>query len=272
MQGFRPEINLLLSCARTALDKVITGRIRHLLEGEINWAYLLRMSRAHGIIPLLYRNLKATSADLVPPTIMEELQTEFRINAKRNYLLIGELFKILTLFNSNEIPALPFKGPVLGSSFYGDLALRPFCDLDILLRKKDIPQAKDLLLSRGYRLNFSLTPKQEIAFLHAHSEYSFIHEKSHILVELQWEILPSREFPLAYDLETPWKRLESTSLEGRIVPALSSEDLLLALCLHGAKHCWERLIWICDLAELIRVHKGIDWELVFEQASRQNLR
>ena len=39
----------------------------------------------------------------------------------------------------------------------------------------------------------------------------------------------------------------------------SPEDLLLLLCLHGAEHGWDRLNWVCDLTEFVRVHEGIAW-------------
>ena len=34
----------------------------------------------------------------------------------------------------------------------------------------------------------------------------------------------------------------------------SAEDLLFSLCVHGSRHLWERLGWICDVAELISRH------------------
>jgi len=40
----------------------------------------------------------------------------------------------------------------------------------------------------------------------------------------------------------------------------------LVLCVHGSKHRWGRLGWICDVAGLIRVYEGIDWELVVHRA------
>lgn len=58
------------------------------------------------------------------------------------------------------------------------------------------------------------------------------------------------------------------ALAGETVLSFHPEDLLLILCVHGAKHYWARLNWICDIAELIRGHQGIHWERVMEQAVR----
>ncbi len=47
---------------------------------------------------------------------------------------------------------------------------------------------------------------------------------------------------------------------------LSSEDLLLFLCVHGAKHLWLNLGWICDIARLLAAEKNLAWDKILEQA------
>jgi hypothetical protein len=47
---------------------------------------------------------------------------------------------------------------------------------------------------------------------------------------------------------------------------LAPEDLLLALCAHGAKHFWARLGWICDVSELIGAQNDIVWPRVLTRA------
>ena len=79
--------------------------------------------------------------------------------------MTGELLRLLTLFESAGIPAIPYKGPLLASLVYGKIARRQFCDLDILVRKRGFPKARRLLLSQDYRPMFSLTPAQEARYL-----------------------------------------------------------------------------------------------------------
>ena len=45
-------------------------------------------------------------------------------------------------------------------------------------------------------------------------------------------------------------------------------DLFIYLCLHGSRHSWERLSWICDLNELINSKKDIDWKQISYDAKR----
>jgi hypothetical protein len=44
------------------------------------------------------------------------------------------------------------------------------------------------------------------------------------------------------------------------------EDELVLICIHGAKHFWERLIWIADVAALVSRQSSMDWERAAESA------
>jgi hypothetical protein len=44
--------------------------------------------------------------------------------------------------------------------------------------------------------------------------------------------------------------------------------LLLILCVHASKDAWERLRYVCDVAELVHTHRDMDWRRVVERAGR----
>ena len=50
-------------------------------------------------------------------------------------LMSAELIRIMKLLEKNDIKALAFKGPVLSQMVYGDITLRQYVDLDVLIRK-----------------------------------------------------------------------------------------------------------------------------------------
>ena len=54
----------------------------------------------------------------------------------------------------------------------------------------------------------------------------------------------------------PRERLEEVATAGTTFRTLPADVLLVALCVHGAKHVWERLGWIVDVAELIAAAPG----------------
>jgi len=76
-----------------------------------------------------------------------------------------------------------------------------------------------------------------------------------------------RDFSFPLDTDELWERLEPICLADRKLLTLSPEDVLLILCVHGAKHLWTYLGGVCDVAELIRAHPAMNWARVLEQAS-----
>ena len=240
-------------------------RIRALLREDLDWIYLFRLALLHGMMPLLYWHLGSVCPDAVPEASLAALRKHFHKNVQRNLLLTSELLTLLDLLTLHGISAIPYKGPILAASVYGNLALRYFSDLDLLVRKQDMAKAKDLLVTEGYRLDHPLNKVQEAAYIRFQAHLPFSSHDGQSFVDLHSSFTPSYyAFPL--DLERLWERLGPNLFGGREVLTLSPEDLLLILCVHGAKHLWARLAWICDIAEIIRVHGEIDWGQVMDQA------
>src|SRR5262245_9947230 len=129
-----PQENELLLCsARVVFDPGQTERCAKLFEQPLNWEYLLRMSYRHSTWPLLCWHANRLGPVGVPPAILDQLRDEFLWNAQHNLVLTGELLQLLQLFEGEGIRALSFKGPTLTAFAYGNLALRVFNDLDLLV-------------------------------------------------------------------------------------------------------------------------------------------
>src|SRR5262245_55680778 len=142
--------NLLLCCARTNADDRVVARLRELAAAEVDWEYLFQLARRHSIIPLLYVQLEQHASDLVRPPVLTKLKKHYLENSARNALLTGELCRLINLFRDEGIDAIAYKGPVLAQFAYGNLALRRFVDLDVIVRKSDVLQAREILLNEGY--------------------------------------------------------------------------------------------------------------------------
>ncbi len=262
----RPEVRLLLCCARVRKDQSVAAEIEALLQENPDWTHLLQMARRHAMVPLLYWHLGDTPPGSVPEAHLSEMQASFRANNLRNLLLTRELLRVVRAFESEGVPIIPYKGPVLTTSAYGNLALREFVDLDVLVHKHDIPQSKRLLSLLGYLQQDELTKGQEAAFLHRDCEYHFApNGEDRDLVELHWQITP-RTFSFLLDVESLWERLETASLGSAAVLSLSAEDLLLILCAHGCAEFWHQLRLICDVAELVQAREALDWDTLVHRA------
>ncbi|HYJ84900.1 MAG TPA: nucleotidyltransferase family protein [Pyrinomonadaceae bacterium] len=261
LEEMPPEIALLLACGRTQVSEEIANRIRALAQRSPDWDLLIQTSLTHGLMPLLYENLKAYASDLVPQASLNKLKGLHEMTSARSILLTAELIRILSLFESKGLPAMPYKGPSIAISIYGRLGLRQFIDLDILVRKQDVWDCQELLISLGYQPHFNITRRQLPAFLKLGYVQMFTRDNGMSVVELHWGIA-SRFFMFDLDTERFWSRLVHMDLMGKQVLSPAPPDLLLILCVHGAKDMWERLEWICGIAELVRKHDDLDWDSV----------
>lgn len=257
------EFELLCACSGVELSLERIGRIANCTASEINWDELLRQAEHHGVAPLLARNLRAHGRG-VPANIEQSLRSGFEANIRRNLWFASELVRILQHFDEKAIRTVPYKGPVLAESVYGDLALRRFSDLDFLVAPSDFSRAKQALGELGYEPSVSLTPAAERMVLQTGYELSFDSAAGKYLVELQWGLLP-HFYSVDLSANDLLQRSGRTVLGGKEVPSLSPEDLLLVLCLHAAKHLWMRLIWISDIAETLR-SQTLDYGVVFSRA------
>jgi hypothetical protein len=220
---------------------------------------------------LLFYHLRTLPPEFLPADGFIQLSDYFQHNIKRNLVLTGEMLKLLKLFEASGIHAIPWKGPSLAASVYGDIGLREFVDLDFLVQREQVAPARDVLISQGYRPDYQLTGSWEEAFLRYQCEHVFYHEENREIVEIQWAIVP-RYFSLPMDYNRLWERLEPVSFNSNQAMTLSAEDLLLVLCIHGSKHAWQRLEWICGVAELARAKKEINWARVMERAAQVRAR
>ena len=271
----REEFRLLLLCARTRVDRQQRELIRSLARKPLDWEFILDKAQPHALIPLLYRNLNAFCADLVPAAVLQRLESDNRINAERNLRNTTELLRVLHIMESAGISAVPYKGPALAAVAHGDIALRKFWDLDILVQTRDIIPAKSLLISNGYEWHPTkgqVTGHNEARNFDFWNEYNFVHTDNNAMIDLHWRIT-SQRFPFEVDLENMWERLVPVHLLEEEIQTFPAEDLLLFLCVHGGKDMWwKRIGWICDIAELLTSHPDLDWSYCLELATHTGAR
>ena len=121
---------------------------------------------------------------------MQKVRDDFQHNTARNLLLITELCRVLEEFEEHGIAAIPYKGPALALQVYGDLKLRSFVDLDLLVRPGDATRAGALLIARGYRPHLDLSPAQESLLSRSECDRVYLREGRNIVLELHWAVAP----------------------------------------------------------------------------------
>jgi len=261
----KAEHKLLLCCARTTTATDVIGRLREVAAKDLDWEYLFLLARRHAVVPLLYIQLERHASDVVPQEILRKLKQHYLENSARNTVLTAELCRLIGLFAAAGIEAIPYKGPALASIAYDNLALRRFVDLDVIVRKDDVLKAREILLDEGYASTKSLSLAQQEVLLRTQHNMQFARDNRRLIVELHWEVAPQL-FASSVSVERLWQDLVSIEINGTRVKTLSPDDLLFSLCVHGSRHLWERLSWICDVAELISRHT-FNWTRLLERAA-----
>ena len=260
-----PEANLLLACARRFVSGGEAGEVLYALHCAFDWDVLLAMAERHGMTALLNHELDSVCPDRIPAA----WRARFERQAKSNLVHTAVLGRVLDLLDRNGIPAVPLKGPALATLAYGDLTLRAFSDLDLLIPRNDVARTMDLLAGMWFRLESGLHWSCASACLRSKEGELSFRRADGVRLDLHWRLLPDY-FASSLDGERVWEHLGAMRLAGRDVPALSTEDLLLFLCAHGSKHRWECLGWLCDVALLIE-RGETDWPLLLLLAREQHI-
>jgi len=254
-----PELKILLSCAKS--NSRDDEKISNLIERPINWEVFLELSKHHRVFPSVYQKLTAYDHPSVPAYVIKALQQEYTKNAFKAIGMAGEMVRVIRCFDKNGIKPLVLKGPPLALKLYGDVALRPSHDIDILVQPKCLERAGILLTKDGYQKNFqdfSLTPRQQKAHLKRFHHFSYTNADRKICLELHWKIN-------AIDLKYHTLSNSITSqieVAGYSMPVLADEELFMYLMVHGARHMWFRLRWLCDIERFMRQENSLDWDRI----------
>jgi hypothetical protein len=261
----RPEQELLLCCARARLEPHHCDRIAELLDTDLDWDFLSQQATDHAVLPLVYQHLRDTAAPRCPQRVLQAWHANALAVHLAGLRLSAELLTLVDLFRQEGIAVLGFKGPVAALALYGNLGLRPCVDLDLLVPPVHVAATCALLVRQGYAPDAWLSPDWEKVLFRLRSERMFHRQETAGLIDLHWGLLPPG-YSFTPATEGLWQRQQTVAFGQALVPTLGPEDTLVFFCLHGAKHGWEQLNWLCDLAELLRARPCLDWEGILSWA------
>ena len=259
----RPEHALILRCVEQTIQD--EHRVEPVHIDGFDWEYFFQTVKNHQITPLVYRCLSNGANHEIPPRVLDNLKTRMESIAFRNLKMTRTLHRVFEIFEEHDIRALPYKGPALSGAVYGDLAVRRWADLDILLSKEDVLTAREKLLDNGFQPKSPLTARKKRTVLRSARHVSVLTEDD-IRIELHWTVT-GRQFPFDFEFENLWATRTSADSTGAELPGISHEKLLLLLAVHGNRHCWQSLAWLCDVAGVVAT-TDFDWEHQLDVARR----
>jgi hypothetical protein len=238
-----------------------------LAQGAADWEEIFRDATGHGLIALLYGWLKrADIRHRLPASVAVDLEGKFFGLAARNMLLSRELATLLRAFEKRHLLCAPLRGLALAERLYGDITARPMGDLDLLVRKEDLPHVAAIFRDLGYR-----EIDRRTGFAQAFGNTLEFYKDRHgwIVAEPHWTIAYP-PFVDRVDMDRVWMRCARGQVVGVETWLLSAEDLLLHLCLHLThRDVAAPLLWFYEIDRLVRQEQGaFDWSR-FVSATRE---
>ncbi len=251
------EKELLLACLRAPSPADSDAQIAELLRHPIEWGSLIEDAGNHAVTPMVYLRLRAFE-EAIPAGAYAELAGSYRANSVRNVFLAAELSRILVGLAAAQVEAIPYKGPALAAQAYSDLTLRAFEDLDIVIPQGRLPAAHAAMRELGFTPRYPWLHETAASRSFMPGEYAYQDAAGRVFVEIHTE-RTLRHFPQPPDLDGFFSRSVAVNVGGRELRTFAPEDQLIFLAMHGAKDFWERLVWIADIAALLRAAPNLDW-------------
>ena len=245
-------ISLIIECCKTDQN---TTNIKKFISDIHNWKEFINLAFSHGVFPLVYHTLK-THDNRIPNNILKSMKTYNRSIAQQNMLMSAELIKVMKLLKENNIEAIAFKGPTLAQMAYGDIALRQYADLDILIQKDDVYKVYELFKNNYTRSLQRSENQEDIWFKYAHD--LGLTGANGIHIEFHWRMLDS-DHPINLNDIDFYSSIQTTTFKQNSMKIISNEEFLIYLCVHGSKHMFERIEWVADIDRFIRI-QNIDWD------------
>ena len=258
------EFNLLCLAARPKPD---LARIRDLLRAGIDFPSLARLAEGHGVRPQLFQSLNDLAWETVPQLERSSLELFRQRHLVRTLTLSSELRRAAAAFDDKAIPFAAFKGPALAIALYGDLALREYNDIDVLVPEDRLDEAEDVLAFLGYRSAQGDRAFRR-AFLAHLRQHAFARADGEAAIDLHWA-LSGTHVPFPLKTADVWNELSRITIGDRDIPTVAGANLALLLAGHGTKEVWKLLKWAGDFALMIDRHRDLDWSEVHRRALSQ---
>lgn len=258
------EIKLIIECCKTTKNTQLLTE--YIIKIE-DWDSFISLAYSHGIFSLVYRTLKEYE-NFIPIDIFSHMKFLYMEIVKQNMLMTSELIKVLKILEENGIEAISFKGPVLSQLAYGDVVSRQYCDLDILVKEKDLKKTFELLEKYYYKSSLDKEFIFNKLFLEKNSDIAFINNKNNLSIELHWKLFRNK-FSSDIDNKDFFNLKNRLEINNQEFNVFNNELLLVYLCMHGSKHRWERIEWITDIDRLLKNY-NIDLEIAYKIGEKYN--
>ena len=245
---FSSELKLLISLSQKEINiDSVSGKL-----SKINWDLFIQLVLKHRLVSHILKHINKIE-NQIPNEIIDSLK-EIKLNQSKTSLeYTGILIKINDLFQKKNIKYISFKGPLLSLELYDDIGFRNFRDLDILVEKENIEEAKKIIENLNFKCIYPRIPlsdqQRKVNYSISH-HYHFTHNEKLIEIELHWNMTNPKSF-FCITTKDIISNSKSIDISNQDVPYISTTENLVYQAAHGSIHQWYRLFWLKDFSELL---------------------
>jgi hypothetical protein len=278
--SWKEEDRLMLYFCRKDTEPGNRNKIIEIQKRSLDWSYFLRKARENGISATVYSKLKEIKKDCphIPSFIFEELKKDYFLNATKNSLIFEELGKVLGSIRKTGLQLIVLKGAALAEKIYGNLALRPMTDVDLLLKKEDLGRLDEQLKILGYKpsdisvedIDFSLTYLTTLDYRSLTPNSPSFHVHWHFVNST----IPNESYLKRIKIEDIWRDAEKTRIAGVETLVMAPHHLLIHLSEHALRvtHSLSKLSFFCDIDLTVNFYQErLDWQKLIEESHKFNL-
>jgi hypothetical protein len=274
------EDRLLLYFCRKEIDVGITDKIIGAEKNNLDWDSFLKKARENGVSAVVYSKLNKIKKDCpyIPPHVFEGLKKIYYMNATKNSLIFEELGRMLETFRKIGIQIIVLKGAALAEKIYGNLALRPMTDVDLLAKKEELFRLDEQMKTLGYRpsdiaiddIDLSSTYLTTVDYRSLASNPPSFHVHWHFVNSS----VPNESYIKDIKIEDIWRDAEKTKIANVETLAMAPHHLLIHLSEHALRitHSLSKLSLLCDISEAVNYYQErLDWDRLIKDSLKFNL-
>lgn len=259
---------LILSLLQEKLDKESLSKI-----GPLQWHRVCQgLANNPASVAIFFFLRKRDLLGILPQGVREKWQGYYYNNIKRNALALEQVTGLQNALGECGIKFILLKGAALISTVYDNLGLRSFADIDLLVRKNDLPEIKHKLRGLGYNLQGH--KKALLLEEFGCGDVVFFRE-GFLPLDIHWQLCQYERFKgiIKFNEEEIFQDAAYAAIDKSRLLTLSKEDLFLYLCMHLALvHGFSGFHWFYDLKQVMDCYRrDFNWGLLIKKARKANL-
>jgi hypothetical protein len=275
-----PEDELLFLCCRGEIGGMERNESRHIQKSGIDWNLFLDKARKEGVSPIVFSALPGIIDDngAVPSHVTDELKKDYLLCAKKNILTFHVLGKVINTFRNAGLFVMVLKGAALAETAYGNPALRPMSDVDLLIKKEELFKINEEFKKMDY---FTADrPVEKVDFSSSYLttlDYRTVRKNSpsfHVHWHLVNSTIPNDSYMGMINMEDIRRDAITENIADTEAFVMSPHHLIIHLAEHALRvtHSLSRLIHFCDIDRSIYYYgKMLDWDLLVKNAVKFKL-